>query len=248
MAITKQLQIKRGDKANLPSEALEGELLFAKDTNEVFIGKGSGVTPIPIATDLSNVAMLNSDGKIDNSVLPPLAISETFVVDNETDQLALTVQAGDIAVRTDENKSYIALNDTNGSMSDWQELLTPTDAVTSVNGQTGAVTLTTDDIDEGSNNLYFTTDRAKAAASELKVQDLSDVSTTAPSDGQLLQYVSANNQYEPVDVDSVGRTTLVALDDTPTDYTGSGGYTLKVKDDESGVEFVDESVIDGGLF
>ena len=37
-------------------------------------------------------------------------------------------------------------------------------AVISVNSQTGAVTLTTDNISEGVTNLYFTTGRAQAAA------------------------------------------------------------------------------------
>jgi len=247
MAI-KQILIRRGNKSDLPAEAENGELLFAQDTNELFIGKGSGTAPIPIAIDINNVAVLNSDGKVDDSVLPPLAISETHVVDSESEQLALDVQAGDIAVRTDENKSYIALNSDNEDMGDWQELLTPTDAVQSVNGKTGVVVLDTDDIDEGATNLYFTTQRAQDAAKQLKVQDLSDVSDTAPSNGQLLQYVSANNQYEPVDVTAVGRTTFISLDDTPSDYAGNAEYTLKVKADESGIEFVDESIIDGGFF
>jgi len=248
MAVIKQIQIKRGNQSDLPAEAPEGELLFSKDIDRIYIGKGSGTAPIPIATNLSNVALLDANGKIDNSVLPPLAISETYVVGSEADQLDLDVQAGDIAVRTDENKSYIALNSDNADMGDWQELLTPTDAVTSVNGQTGAVVLDTDDIDEGSNNLYFTSQRAQDAAKNLKLQDLSDVSDTDPADNQLLKYNAANNQYEPVDMSSVGRTTFISLDDTEDDYSGKGEYTLKVKSDESGVEFVDESIIDGGFF
>lgn len=40
-----------------------------------------------------------------------------------------------------------------------------TDAVTSVNGQTGAVSLTTDNIPEGSTNLYYLNSRARAALS-----------------------------------------------------------------------------------
>jgi len=244
----KQILVKRGNLANLPAEATEGELLFAKDTNELHIGKGNGVAPIKIGMNMSNVVTTDGNGKIDSSVLPALAISETFVSADEAAQLALTVQAGDICVRTDENKSYIALNADNADMGDWQELLTPADSVTSVNGKNGAVTLNTDDIAEGATNLYFTDARAKAAAGALKLQDLADVSTTTPSDDQVLQYNSANNAYEPVDVGSVGRTTFTALDDTPADYTGKGGYTVKVKDDASGLEFVDESIIDGGFF
>jgi len=248
MAVIKEIRIRKGDDANLPAEAAEGELLFSKDIDKVYIGKGAGVAPVPIATNLSNVALLDSNGKIDNSVLPPLAISETFVVDNESDQLALDVQAGDIAVRTDENKSYIALNSDNTDMEDWQELLTPTDAVQSVNGETGVVVLDTDDIDEGNNNLYFTDARAQNAAKGLKLQDLSDVDDTDPAAGQVLQYDSGTGSYKPVDADTLGSTTFIGLTDTEDDYTGKSEYTLKVKADESGVEFVDESIIDGGIF
>lgn len=70
-------------------------------------------------------ASLGADGKIPDSQVPQIAISSTFVVASEVAQLALTVQEGDVAVRTDENKSYIALNADNNSLSDWQELLAP---------------------------------------------------------------------------------------------------------------------------
>jgi hypothetical protein len=46
----------------------------------------------------------------------------------------------------------------------WQQV-DNTDAVVSVNGQTGAVSLTTDNISEGSTNLYYLDSRARAALS-----------------------------------------------------------------------------------
>jgi predicted heme/steroid binding protein len=46
----------------------------------------------------------------------------------------------------------------------WQQV-DNTDAVVSVNGQTGAVSLTTDNIPEGTTNLYYTNTRARAALS-----------------------------------------------------------------------------------
>lgn len=46
----------------------------------------------------------------------------------------------------------------------WQKV-DNTDAVSSVNGQTGAVSLTTDNIPEGTTNLYFTNARSRAALS-----------------------------------------------------------------------------------
>lgn len=89
----------------------------------------------------SGYASLDGGGKLPTSELPPLSITSAFVVNSEAAQLALTVEEGDVAIRTDENKTYIALNDVNASMSDWQELLSPTGGVLSVDGRTGTVTL-----------------------------------------------------------------------------------------------------------
>ena len=86
-------------------------------------------------------AGLGADTKINSAQLPAIAITDTYTVASEVEQLALTVQKGDVAVRSDENKSYINTTGNNVSMADWQLLLTPTDAVLSVDTRTGAVTL-----------------------------------------------------------------------------------------------------------
>ena len=88
-----------------------------------------------------NIPLIGAGNVLPTSILPALAITETFIVVNEATQLALTVESGDVAVRVDQNKSYIAINAANASMADWQELLTPTDSVLSVDGQIGAVDL-----------------------------------------------------------------------------------------------------------
>lgn len=106
----------------------------------------------------NGVASLGGDSKIPASQLPAIAITATAVVASELAQLALTAQAGDVAVRSDENKTYVHNGGSSGTMADWQELLVP---VSSVNGQTGAVTLTTSAIAEGT-NLYYTEARADA--------------------------------------------------------------------------------------
>jgi len=248
----KTIQIKRGDLAALPSEALEGELLFAKDVNQVYIGKGDGVEPVQIGGDFSSVVQVDSTGKIDPAVLPALAISETYVVDSETAQLEQDVQEGDIAVRTDENKSYINVTGNNDSMDDWQELLTPTDSVLSVNGKTGAVVLDTDDIEEGDNNLYYTDDRAIEAAKTLDIKDLSDTPDDDPDTGvdtrSVLVYEPEAGKWVYDEVDDIGRTDFIDLDDTPDSYDGAAGYSLRVNSDGTAVEFVDDSVVDGGTF
>lgn len=93
-----------------------------------------------------NVPILDAGGKLDTSILPALAITDTFVVNTEASMLALTAQTGDVCVRTDLSKSFILKVNDPTVLANWQELLTPTDVVTSVAGKTGPVTLTKSDV------------------------------------------------------------------------------------------------------
>ena len=90
---------------------------------------------------VSGIAGLDSGGKVPAAQLPDIAISDTFVVVSQAAMLALTAEVGDVAVRTDVNKTFILKTAGASTLANWQELLTPTDAVTSVDGQTGVVDL-----------------------------------------------------------------------------------------------------------
>ena len=68
-----------------------------------------------------------------------LALSTVQTAASQSAQLALTTQEGDVVVRSDENKSYVRNSGSAGTMADFTLLATPTDAVLSVNGQTGAI-------------------------------------------------------------------------------------------------------------
>lgn len=128
----------------------------------------------------NGVASLGADGKIPNTQVPAIAISDTFVVASEAAMLALSsAEKGDVAVRTDLSKSFILAGTDPAVLADWQELLSPTDAVQSVNGQTGTVTLDSDDIAEGATNKYFSDSLAKAAAVSNSITD--GVIDVAPS-------------------------------------------------------------------
>jgi hypothetical protein len=89
----------------------------------------------------NGIAELDGNGLVPTHHLPALAISETFVVASQAAMLALSAQIGDVAVRTDVNKSFILTATPASTLGNWQELLTPTDAVLSVDGNTGAVSL-----------------------------------------------------------------------------------------------------------
>ena len=89
----------------------------------------------------SGVATLDSNSKVPSTQLPAIAITDTFVVNSQAAMLALTAETGDVAVRTDLNKSFILTAVPASTLANWQELLTPTDAVASVDGRVGVVTL-----------------------------------------------------------------------------------------------------------
>lgn len=114
-------------------------------------------TAIPLTQKAAanGVATLDADGKVPNAQLPPLAISDTYVVANEAAMLALTAQVGDVAVRSDVSKSFILRATPASTVGNWQELLTPPNAVLSVDGRTGVVSLS---------DLYDASGAASAAA------------------------------------------------------------------------------------
>lgn len=89
----------------------------------------------------NGLAELDGSGLVPTHHLPALAITTTQVVTSEAAMTSLTAQIGDVAVRTDVNKSFILTATPASTLGNWQELLTPTDSVLSVDGSTGAVSL-----------------------------------------------------------------------------------------------------------
>jgi len=114
----------------------------------------SDVTGLPTALDYlqlnkedkankniaNGYAGLDSSGKIIPTQLPALAITDTFVVASQVAQLALVAEVGDVAVRTDLNKSFILRVTGASTLANWQELLSPTSVdQTIIDGSTNAV-------------------------------------------------------------------------------------------------------------
>lgn len=91
----------------------------------------------------NGIAPLDSNGKVPFDHIPATAIAEVFVVASEAAMLAISgVGVGDIAIRSDLNRSFILRATPGTTLSNWNELLTPIDSVLSVDGATGAVDLT----------------------------------------------------------------------------------------------------------
>ena len=132
----------------------------------------------------NGIASLDGSGLIPTSQLPALAISETSVVASQAAMLALTAQVGDVAVRTDVNKSFILTASPASTLGNWQELLTPTDAVLSVDGNTGAVSLSGTYLNRTSGQLLGNLD-----ANNYKVTGLG--TPTSNADAATKSYVDA---------------------------------------------------------
>jgi hypothetical protein len=115
-------------------------------TNQPILGT---VASKNTGTTSGTVPIIGADGKLDISIMPSIVITDTFVVASQSAMLALTAEIGDVCIRTDLNKSFILRLSPASTLSNWQELLTPTDLVQSINGKTGVVTLTASDVSLG---------------------------------------------------------------------------------------------------
>lgn len=101
---------------------------------------------------VNGLATLDGSGKVPTSQLPPLAIGE--YIGNFADLTTALADAGVQAsqrgdwftVDTDGGQTYIVIADNPTTAVDVQRIKTPTDVVTSVNGETGDVTLTANEI------------------------------------------------------------------------------------------------------
>ncbi len=139
-------------------------------------------------TSQGNVPILNSSGKLDTTILPSLAITDTFIVASESAMLALSAEKGDVCVRTDESKTYILQSEPASTLANWIELATPTDLVQSVNGKTGTVILNYEDVGAveansaitGATKCKITYDSKGLVTSgaDLSASDIPDISTT----------------------------------------------------------------------
>lgn len=132
----------------------------------------------------NGVVPLNNDLKIPAEYMPSIILSDIFTVNSEAEMLALpTAKQGDICIRIDISKSFILTTSDPSSLANWQELLSPTEGVTSINGQTGSVTF------EGAVTSILNTNLAasrvaisngsgKIAASDVTLTELDNLSGT----------------------------------------------------------------------
>ncbi len=129
---------------------------------------------------------LELDGKINSNYLPSgVNLGTVYTAANATEEAGLSLVAGDVVVRTDESKTYMY----DGSA--LVELQNPTGAVTSVNGQTGVVSLTTAEVSSSTDKNYVTDAQAVVLGNTSGIntgdQDISGIATNAAD-------IAANNR------------------------------------------------------
>lgn len=167
---------------------VKSELLTTDDIPELTLAKitdAGTAAARNVGSKAGDLLELGAGGKIDKKYLPPIAITEPFAVASEEEMLTLNCQKGDVAIRSDESKSYILKTAPASKLENWLELQTPDCKINSVNGQIGTVVLTTADIEE-KDNLYYTEDRAKASFTE----NLGQTSSADLSDGETILHAT----------------------------------------------------------
>lgn len=87
-------------------------------------GLGTSAT-VDTGTTSGTIPVLDGSGKIASTLLPALALTDVYQESTQVAQLALTVQEGDVCIRTDLNTTYIHNGGVSGTMADWSAMLTP---------------------------------------------------------------------------------------------------------------------------
>lgn len=139
-----ELVSQKGDPGDVtgPGSSVAGHVARFADSSGALLEDGGALGTaayVDTGTTSGKVPVLDGSGRLDTSVLPALAITDTFVVANQTAMLALSAEKGDVAIRSDVNKTFILATNSPSTLADWKEMLTPTDLVQAVAGLTGTI-------------------------------------------------------------------------------------------------------------
>lgn len=196
-----------------------------------------------VGTEENQIPVIDSDGYLPSGIIPKIAITNTFVVSSESEMLKLSeAEIGDICVRNDLSKTFILKAEPYSTLANWQELKTPTDKVTSVNGKTGAVTISLSELGgvssstfnshKGDNTHLDSYDREKLDdiyASELQEarsctweSNSSDFDSNTITGGILMHYILTEGSGIPLKKFEIGINSSKVL--TPSSVIDGGTY------------------------
>ena len=224
-----------GIKAYKQVEALSVTLNLLDADTQAKINK---IDPLKADFDLfvatkaqaSGLASLDANGKLLTTQLPALALTETNTVASEAVMLALTAQKGDVAVRTDVDKTYILAGEDPAVLADWVEILTPLDGVTAImrngNALTGQVALAEIAFTGDVADLTGLADVAKSgAAGDVAIADAGGLYNATTAEGAFAEVMAK------VDKEITDRTN--ALNDAKAAVTLVKGTLIGTKDDSN---------------
>jgi hypothetical protein len=180
------IQRKAGSWANRTIPQVKVDLGVDQVDNTSDLGKPVSTatqTALALKASIASLAAVATTGQYSDMIgtvptgaLPALAITQPFPVANQAAMLALTAQRGDVAIRADNGRTYILATDSPTTLADWLEL-PAVGVITSVNGYTGVVVLTKNDV--GLGNVNNTSDADKpVSTAQLAYIDLQNALQT----------------------------------------------------------------------
>jgi hypothetical protein len=188
-------------------------LVTAADAAAARTAIGAGTSNLAIGTTSTTAKAGNwfpsfaeVTGTLSSAQLPPLAVNKTDVVASQAAMLALVSERGDMAIRTDNGKTYVLSTDSPGTLADWKEI-TASGAVASVAGKTGTVTLVKGDV--GLGNVDNTSDASKPVSTAQQTALNAKEGTIAA--GTTAQYWRGDKTWQTLNKASVG---LSSVDNT----------------------------------
>ena len=138
--LTNKPSLFDGDYTTLTNKPslFDGDYANLSNKPSLFNGDYTTLTNKPT---IPNQLTAGTNVTITNDVIDVASVALTSVrtATSESAQLALSLQEGDVVVRTDLNESYMHNGGSAGTMADYTLLATPTNAVLSVVGQTGSI-------------------------------------------------------------------------------------------------------------
>jgi hypothetical protein len=165
--------------------------------NYVLASSTGSAASLNVGLSAGNVVQLNNNGKIPNEVVPHLAITDTFLIDNSGALTSLTsAQKGDIAIATGSNRNYILKESDYSDINHWAQFAASLGNITGVNDiapVNGVVTLTTTHIDVADSNTIYDGETISYAVSGLnsRISEISnDYLTDTEASDLLSSYVT----------------------------------------------------------
>jgi hypothetical protein len=194
-----------------------------------------------VGTDVGDVVEIGNGGKISTSILPRLAITDTFIINTSGSLTGLVdAEQGDLAIATGELLNYILQGTDYSQISDWVALAAPLGTVNKVNGiepVNGDVLLDSSDIYVQNSNTVYDNQTITDALSGIYA-DLDTISgsylTVTYATGLLNGYVTTGAATGAFNTKSdVGHGHVIAditglgdcLTTISTFYTGAGTYS-----------------------